>query len=615
MNKINKLFAGFAAIAMLAACSNDDEPQVPDEVIPDGEKAYMTVNIQSAYSRSTVIGNYEYGDSEEHKVENAHFFFFDDNGKYVGRTNPPKPNGSASTGNPDGNIEWIGENVIVLDALTDNKLPSFMLSVLNCPSDFRPEAGQSYTEITTTLAQFGERGKFVMTTSSYYGTDAGHDNRYPMLTKLVPDNFALSAEEVKQTKPVYVYVERLAAKVTVTLSDDLKPVEEGSDLYEIKATVAGADGDNPGAEGNTTMYVRLEGWTLNATAKNSYISKQLKSEWATTAPFAGWDKPTDFRTYWAKSWPYAQAKVSANNRADFFNYIDHNTATKTTYGNYNYCNENTNEAANLLKGGYVVPSYTTHVTLGATVCDKDGNGLNLIEYQGLLFTKENFIKYFLGIMSTDRKIYYTRAQTGTETVQAKDEDGNPRSEADGTTPVMVKVPVYTYTELPESLFDWDAAHQGTGTVYIVASAETGYTELYKKNEDGTYSEVAVEGKTDLEVMNEGLISASSPETFGKVVAFKDGAMFYTIPIEHYSQSGSNALKNTDEGYYGVVRNHWYKLTVNKVMRVGHGVYDPGTDDEPGEPLIPDDPETPLFYVDATINILSWKVINQGGIEL
>ena len=116
-------------------------------------------------------------------------------------------------------------------------------------------------------------------------------------------------------------------------------------------------------------------------------------------------------------------------------------------------------------------------------------------------------------------------------------------------------------------------------------------------------------------MNEGLVAEQNPETFGKATAFNGGAMFYTIPIEHYAQSGSNALDVTDEGYYGVVRNHWYRLSINQILRVGHGVYNPGSDTEPGEPLIPDDPETPLFYVDAQINILSWKIINQGGIEL
>ena len=618
MNKLNKLLAGIAAVAMLSACSND-EPEVNGGTLPDGDKAYLKVNIQSANSRSTVIGGYEYGTQNEHKVDNAHFFFFDDNGKYVGRTNPSAPTGTDKDhvdGTPDGNIEWIGENVIVLDDLTDNKLPNFMLSVLNCPESFKPVAGQSYSEVTSTLAQFGELGKFVMTTSSYYGTDAAHDNRYPMLTKLVTDNFALSRQEVANAEVVNVYVERLAAKVSVSLEEGLTPVE-GTDLYEIDATVAGAAGDNPGTNADTKLYVRLEGWTLNATAKNSYLSKQLKESWKETAPFANWDKPTDFRSFWAMSWPYDKASVASKNNKDYFSYTDYNKATKNNYaaGNCFYCNENTNVAANLLKGGAVVPAYTTHVALAATVCDKDGNGLNLVEYQGLLFTKENYINYVLGLMAAKGKVYYTREQTGTEKVQAKDEHGNLVYEEDGTTPVMADQPVYTYTQMPASAFDWTAADKGTGTIYVLATAKTGYDDLYKNDENGEKVAVNVEGKTDLEVMNEGLVAEQNPETFGKATAFNGGAMFYTIPIEHYAQSGSNALDVTDEGYYGVVRNHWYRLSINKILRVGHGVYNPGSDTEPGEPLIPDDPETPLFYVDAQINILSWKIINQGGIEL
>ncbi len=47
MNKLNKLFAGFAAVAMLAACSNDEPVAPGDNIIPAGEKAYLTVNIRA----------------------------------------------------------------------------------------------------------------------------------------------------------------------------------------------------------------------------------------------------------------------------------------------------------------------------------------------------------------------------------------------------------------------------------------------------------------------------------------------------------------------------------------------------------------------------------------
>ncbi len=626
MNKLNKLFAGFAAVAMLAACSNDEPVAPGDNIIPAGEKAYLTVNIQSAgdiygagYSRSTTDGGYVYGDEKEHEVANAHFFFFDANGIYVGRTNPNNPTWNGNNGE---NIEWIGKNVIVLEDLQGNEYPTYMLTVLNLPTftdengnTYTPAAGDSYEKVTAALTQFGERGNFVMSTSSYYqgatATDVNHENKFPMLTKLDKSNFSLEPRDANEATPVEVYVERLAGKVTVTTESTLKPTEKG--LYEIDATVFG-EGNDGNVEGNTKLYVRLEGWTLNALAKNSYISKQLLAGWETTAPFAGWDKPEYFRSFWAKSWVYDQAKFEEGNNLDYFNYIDYNEATKTAYtgeANYNYCNENTNVAANVLKNKLVVPAYTTHVTLAATVCDVDGNGLDLVEYNKVLFTKADYIKYVLSVLQSAGKLdYYVKTIEKVE-VQATDELGNPKFNDDGT-PVMVEVDKEVYNELPATAYDWDAANNGTGSIYIAAKADAAEA-LWVKNEAGEYVEVDVAGKTDIEVMNEGLLAYQKDTTkMAKAIAFNGGRMVYNVPIEHFANNGLTA---EDEGYYGVVRNHWYKLSIGKIVRVGHGIFNPGTDEVPGEAIIPDEPEDPRYYVSANINILSWKVINQGGIEL
>lgn len=59
------------------------------------------------------------------------------------------------------------------------------------------------------------------------------------------------------------------------------------------------------------------------------------------------------------------------------------------------------------------------------------------------------------------------------------------------------------------------------------------------------------------------------------------------------------------GRYGVVRNTWYQLTVNKISR-------------PGEPEIPDTPNIPddqqEAYINVQVNILSWAV-RQNNVDL
>jgi predicted helicase len=55
----------------------------------------------------------------------------------------------------------------------------------------------------------------------------------------------------------------------------------------------------------------------------------------------------------------------------------------------------------------------------------------------------------------------------------------------------------------------------------------------------------------------------------------------------------------------MVRNHWYKINVTAVKRIGEAVYNPNV-------IIPDIPEkTEDYYLAAEIHVLSWHVVNQN----
>ncbi|MDE5635224.1 MAG: Mfa1 fimbrilin C-terminal domain-containing protein, partial [Muribaculaceae bacterium] len=95
----------------------------------------------------------------------------------------------------------------------------------------------------------------------------------------------------------------------------------------------------------------------------------------------------------------------------------------------------------------------------------------------------------------------------------------------------------------------------------------------------------------------------------KAVIYENGYNVYYIPVEHLAAEKELGLDKDVEGYYGVVRNHWYKLSISSFSKVGHGIWDPTTGDHT-ETLKPEEPEDPLYYLGATINILSWKVVNQ-----
>lgn len=98
----------------------------------------------------------------------------------------------------------------------------------------------------------------------------------------------------------------------------------------------------------------------------------------------------------------------------------------------------------------------------------------------------------------------------------------------------------------------------------------------------------------------------------KITTYKDGECFYAIRIKHFGddvcpwETGYNYLTGENEkgylGRYGMVRNNWYQVTINKVT-------------QPGSPTIPaltdkqDDEQ--YYYLQANINILDWAVRKQG----
>lgn len=103
---------------------------------------------------------------------------------------------------------------------------------------------------------------------------------------------------------------------------------------------------------------------------------------------------------------------------------------------------------------------------------------------------------------------------------------------------------------------------------------------------------------------------------GNVVRYENGVCYYPVLIRHftYDELGyaseeafmtnfetNDGYVNEDLGRYGVVRNNWYKLTVNSVS-------------EPGSPVIPEpgtgDDDKITRYCACTIDILAWNLRNQ-----
>lgn len=575
---MKKLALGLVALsATFYSCSSDDatgnEPVNPGT----GQTAYMAINITDANKLGRTPSTdpiFEYGTEKENKALNAHFYFYNKDGVFVTEANIWTDDGTASTDTPAGNIEYKGKNVLVLQGLTAKNMPNYVVTVLNKPNGFT--AGRTLEEMEKALnASVKEGENFIMTTTSYFDGDNDHD-KYYFATQVKSTNFVKTPEETENTKPVQIYVERLAAKVTLSVSDEMGNYEDG--YYTLKATVAGDDNGQLGdSDAGEEIRIAFTGWGLTTTPKNSYIFKNLLSGWKTTAPFGEdgeWNVSGNYRSRWAKSTVYD------SNDAKAFNYITANEATtKVGLGYAAYCAENTNTAEVL--GTNL--SLATHIVLKAKI----EGGSDYIRYNGILFKDSRFVEFVLDnlIKSNRLNAWYKESGEGGSTKYKQINTGNVTLISDGT----VSGVYVTLTENAPA--EW----------YTIKQSGLDKIAEGKENElsDEDFTLITTEGENTPTKKINAILQAF--DTTNKAEGFKGGEMYYTIPIEHWVAIAPVIT----EGMYGVVRNHHYMVTVNKVEKLGTGIYNPG------QGIVP--PPTPgknEYALGATINILSWRIMKQ-----
>lgn len=120
-------------------------------------------------------------------------------------------------------------------------------------------------------------------------------------------------------------------------------------------------------------------------------------------------------------------------------------------------------------------------------------------------------------------------------------------------------------------------------------------EFVMAKENGKKAYQAVAKFIEEEKASEGAAAALAAK--GKFLYYKDGKAYFWTAVEHFG---------TDEvaGAVGVVRNHVYKLSLNKISGMGTPVIDPT------DPIIPEKPSDDNSYLAAKVNILPWKIVSQ-----
>ena len=525
----------------------------------------MAVNLvmsTDAASRAVTDGGFADGTDTEGgvSVKESLFLFYDKDGNFVAPGRIMSNDEFLSLQDPtnvtpEGNIE---KTAIVAVGPTTTK-PAQVLAILNCgtsPSINNLPLNQALEETVEKISG-EEKGDFLMTNSVYVSNE-----KIVTATPVLETNFVDDPQKAATTNAVDIYVERVAAKLEVKVKDNNK--ESGA-----------LTGKSLNLETGTSMQVEIDGWCANAINTESYYIKKLEGNWVTTAPFNDW--MGTFRTFWALDKNYTGNNTDTGLSYKSWNDAKGNTASSVYLHENTIDNSKTSDAYNYvnIEGGD--KANVTTVLVAAHIeykeqDDSDWKTGDIFKYNGVYYTadvmKQNIVS------SGNYYWYYT--SNDTEHWDALDVESDTEKGA--------KVEFKSTTG--SSGDPDDVTIDVTITKPVISGVEASAIKLVQG--EGSKTEVQLtEAQDNLE---------KSPYT-QNLIGYKNGACYYQIPIEHLSSVANNE-------FYGIVRNHWYELTITGITDIGGAVFNPDAE----LPIIPG--KETNYYMSARLNILSWKVVKQ-----
>lgn len=567
--KIPKLFP-FACVALMMTACASDKDEIGGGTKPGSDPQYLAVNIVNVGATPTTrAAGYENGTAEESAIKKVRFYFFNGDGSPYLIKNPDmgvegggdknwleaSPADDTTSGTPS-QIEKITQTVLVINGV-QSAAPAAIVAVVNPgtveATTLQNEKGGDvmrlselrYSAVGSQFYKKDAKGKvsdFVMSNSVY--VNAGED----VCASLVAGHVTTSAETAK-AKPVDIYVERVVAKVTADVDNEAFELGNGTNWdntkYGTKKPV--------GKSGDYDVYAVIEGWGLANENGKAEVEKQVNKTWADgTLGFTPWTTSDYHRCFWEKSVAF-DAGAGANPPVNpTFNQLN----AKMRDVLYTLPNTPESKVTDLKNNAL------TKLAVAATLRYKDASNnwhyAEICRYNGVSI---------LGIDNLKRQVALTFSQYYTST--------------DGT----------NYTQLSKddiNFKDPDATTQQYLVTPTLADAPAG-TKYYTKSTTGTTP-------TFTEVDKATVLAAIEAD---KAEIRKDGRAYYYVPIKHLGGNGELAE-------YGIVRNHFYKITLSGIKGFGTPVYDPSKVVVPAVPTYQD------TYLAARVQVLQWRVVNQNA---
>ena len=566
--KIFKLFPLACAALMMSACSSDNDIE-GGATKPGSDPQYLAVNIVNVGTTPTRAGEYENGTTDESTINKVRFYFFNNDGtpyliKAPGVTGvsgadnvnwlEASPNDDTETSGKPSHVEKITQSVLVINGV-QAAAPASIVAVVNPQTVdatvLNNNGVMRLSQLRSTAvgnkfynkdASTGKVSDFVMSNSVYI--NAGED----VCSSLVAGHLTTS-EKTAMENPVDLYVERVVAKVTADVDKDAFKVGDGSNWETTKYGTTTA----VGKYGDYDVYAVIEGWGLAEENGKAEVEKQVDKSWTDgTLGIGTWNTYDYHRSFWERSVAFTtgvDGNQPVNHKYEEFKAkIKDELYTLPNTPIEKVTNLNTNNLTKLLVAA----------TLRYKDAENNWHNAEICRYNGM---------NFLGIDNLKKHVASTFSQYYTST--------------DAT----------HYTQLSASDIDFkdpDATMVQYRVTPTLAADQAGTKKFYTKTTTGSTP-------TFTEVPKSTVLAAIEA---AKAEIRKGGKAYYYVPIKHLGNTGEVAE-------YGIVRNHFYKITSTGIKGFDTPVYKP-------ELVI--DPTVPTYdntYLAARVQVLQWRVVNQN----
>ena len=589
-------FLSLFGIVLFSACSENEIP-IENERDSGKEGQFLAVEIvspSSAMSRASTPpddNDFEEGSNnpDENKINSLRFYFFDTTGNpiSISSTGHNYLNVSANDIEPEDspndkempNVEQKLKAILVVKPEEKANVAS-MLAVANYEQAELADKNYGRNELAIVEGDYSAVNKdntpnFMMTSSTY----ANANGQVTRVTIDPSKHLCSSAEEALQN-PVAVYIERVVAKVRVktdwktTTTGDKVPMETKEVTYgennKTYTAIKAKDKEGNSINNNKDVYILFTGWNVTGKANKSYLIKKVNNTtaWSTLNGLWFWNHPAYHRSYWAVNPDDVQLQY------------DNYTSINQEIGNNGrtYCLENAADGekgfSEGMKAGYdpnTQKSNRTQVILAAVLVTVDEQNkatpISLAKWGYNEYTEESVKIAMLAFV--EQRIYVK------ETVDNSDKYRTIR---------LDEVELVTAKDAGKDVFE--AENDERYLSYLKLTKEAESKEFYADSKGET--------KLTKDKVNEILCDMPGARIW------HDGQTYYYTDIRHLGQD----LNNAGYGYYGVVRNHIYNISIQSVTGLGTPVLNPDEDIIPQHPQ--DDKD---IYVAAQVNILSWRIVN------